>query len=198
MADAIKAHARRPHRCRRDRAAHRPRRLQRRDPHHLRRRPCWKPATPRTRCRRRARATVNCRILPDQPVEEVARTLARVIADDKVKIIPKGDGGAEPAVADQSRNHAGDRGAQRTRCGRACRSSRSCRGGYTDSRWLRNAGIPVYGVSGLFSDPAPTACTDCNEQVGVKDALRQQGISLPAGQAAGRAKPVQPALRRHP
>ena len=33
-------------------------------------------------------------------------------------------------------------------------------GGYTDSRWLRNAGIPAYGVSGLFSEPAQTAaCT---------------------------------------
>ena len=31
--------------------------------------------------------------------------------------------------------------------------------GYTDSRWLRNAGIPAYGVSGLFSDRAATACT---------------------------------------
>src|ERR1700726_3107583 len=37
-----------------------------------------------------ARATVNCRILPDQPVAEVERTLARVIADENVKVVAKG------------------------------------------------------------------------------------------------------------
>ena len=40
--------------------------------------------------------------------------------------------------------------------------------GYTDSRWLRNAGIPAYGVSGLFSDPGNNGVHGRNEQVGVK------------------------------
>ena len=42
-------------------------------------------------------------------------------------------------------------------------------GGYTDSRWLRNAGIPSYGVSGLFTDPLTSGMHGLNEQVGVKD-----------------------------
>ena len=42
-------------------------------------------------------------------------------------------------------------------------------GGYTDSRWLRNAGIPAYGVSGLFSDPGKNGVHGLNEQVGVKE-----------------------------
>ena len=42
-------------------------------------------------------------------------------------------------------------------------------GGYTDSRWLRNAGIPSYGVSGLFSDPGKSGVHGLNEQVGVKE-----------------------------
>jgi acetylornithine deacetylase/succinyl-diaminopimelate desuccinylase-like protein len=37
-----------------------------------------------------AKATVNCRVLPDQSVDEVGVTLARVIADPKVKIVPIG------------------------------------------------------------------------------------------------------------
>jgi acetylornithine deacetylase/succinyl-diaminopimelate desuccinylase-like protein len=41
-------------------------------------------------------------------------------------------------------------------------------GGYTDSRWLRNAGIPAYGISGLFSDPGNNGVHGRNEQVGVK------------------------------
>src|SRR2546427_8811370 len=36
----------------------------------------------------RARATVNCRILPGEPVAEVQKTLARVLANDKIKITP--------------------------------------------------------------------------------------------------------------
>jgi len=42
-------------------------------------------------------------------------------------------------------------------------------GGYTDNRWLRNAGIPAYGVSGLFSDPGKSGVHGLNEQVGVKE-----------------------------
>jgi acetylornithine deacetylase/succinyl-diaminopimelate desuccinylase-like protein len=41
-------------------------------------------------------------------------------------------------------------------------------GGYTDSRWLRNAGIPAYGVSGLFSEGANSGVHGRNEHVGVK------------------------------
>jgi len=43
-----------------------------------------------------ARATVNCRILPDEPVEDTVNVLARVIADDKVSITPKGRPMAAP------------------------------------------------------------------------------------------------------
>ena len=41
-------------------------------------------------------------------------------------------------------------------------------GGYTDNRWLRNAGIPAYGVSGLFSEPGNNGVHGRNERVGVK------------------------------
>ena len=41
-------------------------------------------------------------------------------------------------------------------------------GGYTDSRWLRNAGIAAYGVSGLFSDGARSGVHGRNEHVGVQ------------------------------
>jgi acetylornithine deacetylase/succinyl-diaminopimelate desuccinylase-like protein len=43
--------------------------------------------------------------------------------------------------------------------------------GYTDSRWLRNAGIPAYGVSGLFSDPGNNGVHGKNEQIGAKALL---------------------------
>jgi hypothetical protein len=42
-------------------------------------------------------------------------------------------------------------------------------GGYTDSRWPRNAGIPSYGVSGLFTDPITNGLHGLNDQVGVRE-----------------------------
>jgi acetylornithine deacetylase/succinyl-diaminopimelate desuccinylase-like protein len=42
-------------------------------------------------------------------------------------------------------------------------------GGYSDSRWLRSAGIPAYGVSGLFTEPGNTGVHGINERVGVKE-----------------------------
>jgi acetylornithine deacetylase/succinyl-diaminopimelate desuccinylase-like protein len=40
--------------------------------------------------------------------------------------------------------------------------------GATDSRFLRNVGMPAYGVSGLFSDPGNNGVHGLNEQVGIK------------------------------
>lgn len=115
-----------------------------------------------------ARATVNCRILPDQPVAEVERTLNQVISDEKVKVIRKGQAVLSPPSPINP---------EIMRTVEALSGERwpgvpiipTMSGGYTDSRWLRNAGIPSYGVSGLFTDPAKSGVHGLNEQVGVKE-----------------------------
>jgi acetylornithine deacetylase/succinyl-diaminopimelate desuccinylase-like protein len=115
-----------------------------------------------------ARATVNCRILPDQPVEEVGRTLARVIADERVKVIPKGKAVLSPPSPinpEVMRNVE----ALAAEMWPGVPVIPTMGAGYTDSRWLRNAGIPAYGVSGLFSDPGTNGVHGLNEQVGVKE-----------------------------
>ena len=48
------------------------------------------------------------------------------------------------------------------RCSGISRKANTC-------RWLRNAGIPSYGVSGLFVDPVTDGVHGLNEQVGVKE-----------------------------
>ena len=114
-----------------------------------------------------ARATVNCRILPDQPVADVARTLVRVIADDKVTVTPKGRAVlSPPSPIDPNVMDAVTSLANAIWPGVPVIPTMS--GGYTDSRWLRNAGIPAYGVSGLFTDPAHNGVHGRNEQVGVQ------------------------------
>ncbi|WP_326830360.1 M20/M25/M40 family metallo-hydrolase [Xylophilus rhododendri] len=42
----------------------------------------------------------------------------------------------------------------------------------TDSRRFRAAGIPMYGVSGLFVDPEKTGVHGLNENIGVAELLK--------------------------
>ena len=44
----------------------------------------------------RARATVNCRILPGESVDEVQKTIVRVLADEKIKVNPTGEAMLSP------------------------------------------------------------------------------------------------------
>ena len=115
-----------------------------------------------------ARATVNCRILPAEPVEETANILARVIADEKVSVTARG----RPMAAPPSPPHpevmqAVSRLAAEMWPGVPVQAAMSA--GYTDNRWLRNAGIPAYGVSGLFSEQGRNGVHGRNERVAVKD-----------------------------
>jgi acetylornithine deacetylase/succinyl-diaminopimelate desuccinylase-like protein len=120
-----------------------------------------------------ARATVNCRILPDQDVAEVERTLARVIADEHVKIIAKGRAVlSPPSPVNAELMRAVEALAGEMWPGVPVIPTMSS--GYTDSRWLRNAGIPAYGVSGLFTDPANSGTHGLNEQVGVTELSRSK------------------------
>ncbi len=114
-----------------------------------------------------ARATVNCRVMPDESVEEVTRTLAHVVADEKVAIVPKGAAVlSPPSPIDPEVMQAITQLSAEMWPGVPVNAAMS--GGYTDSRWLRNAGIPAYGISGLFSDPGNNGVHGKNEQVGVK------------------------------
>lgn len=115
-----------------------------------------------------ARATVNCRILPDEPVADTAGILARAIGDEKVTITPKG----RPMAAPPSPPHpevmeTASRLAAELWPGVPVQAAMSA--GYTDNRWLRNAGIPAYGVSGLFSEQGRNGVHGRNERVAAKD-----------------------------
>lgn len=113
------------------------------------------------------RATVNCRILPDEDVADVERTLQRVIGDASVKVTPKGRAVlSPPSPINPEVMSAIETLAAQMWPGVPVIPTMS--GGYTDSRWLRNAGIPSYGVSGLFVDPATSGVHGLDEQVGVK------------------------------
>ncbi len=115
-----------------------------------------------------ARATINCRVLPDEAVTDVEQTLVRVIADPKIAVIPVGNAVlSPPSPLNPEVMGAVERITGEMWPGVPVIPTMS--GGYTDSRWLRNAGIPAYGVSGLFTDPGTSGVHGLNEQVGVKE-----------------------------
>lgn len=115
-----------------------------------------------------ARATVNCRVLPDQAVSEVGDTLARVLNDAKITVTSVGKPVLSPPSPLNPEVMAAVEGIS-AEMWPGVPVIPTMSGGYTDSRWLRNAGIASYGVSGLFSDPGKSGVHGLNEQVGVKE-----------------------------
>lgn len=101
----------------------------------------------------RARATVNCRILPDGSAAQVETRLREVIADPQVKLtrledshsMPSPPSPLTPAIltAIETTTHE---------LWPNVPVIPTMSTGATDGLFLRNAGIPVYGVSGIFND----------------------------------------------
>jgi acetylornithine deacetylase/succinyl-diaminopimelate desuccinylase-like protein len=98
-----------------------------------------------------AAATVNCRVLPEDSADYVLTTLRKVVADDQVSVKPlnKPDAGPvsplRPDVMDAAR-----RATESHWHGVAVVPNMVM--GATDGRSLRIAGIPTYGIQGIFID----------------------------------------------
>ena len=114
-----------------------------------------------------ARATVNCRVMPGEPVDEVKATLVQVLADDQVSLTQI----QEPVLSAPSALHEEIMGAI------AKVSAEFWPGapivpimsaGATDGSYLRNAGIPTYGHSGLAGDVDDVRIHGRDERVLVK------------------------------
>jgi acetylornithine deacetylase/succinyl-diaminopimelate desuccinylase-like protein len=115
----------------------------------------------------RARATVNCRILPGEPIAEVQATLQRVVADDKIKITRIGDGvdGPMPPMTPVLMK-AVEEISNDMWPGVPVVPTMSTGG--TDGRFLNNAGIWTYGISGMFHGPEGSGAHGLNEHIRVK------------------------------
>lgn len=119
----------------------------------------------------RARANVNCRILPGVPVESVKAELERVVADPGIKVSLAGDPGVmapvpplTPAIMDPVRKVAAE-----IWPGVPVIPTMST--GATDGRFLNGAGIPTYGMSGMFSDAEGSRAHGLNERMRVQSLM---------------------------
>ncbi|HEX7175149.1 MAG TPA: M20/M25/M40 family metallo-hydrolase [Pyrinomonadaceae bacterium] len=120
-----------------------------------------------------ARATVNCRILPQESAADVERTLTRILADDQIKVA---------AIAQSKPSSPSPLRAEVMQPIESLTAEMwpgvpvipVMGTGATDSLYFRQAGVPMYGVSGLFSDIDDNRAHGRDERVGVKELYDSQ------------------------
>lgn len=119
----------------------------------------------------RARANVNCRILRGTTIEAVQEQLRRLVADEGIRIYLQGDRGITspvppltPQVLEPARLVAG-------RIWPGVPLVPTMTPGATDGWLLNSAGIPTYGLSGLFHDAGGSRAHGLNERIRVKSVL---------------------------
>jgi len=114
-----------------------------------------------------ATATVNCRMLPGTPQNEVQQTLVRVVADTAVAVrvvtaaVPSPLAALKPDMMDAV--------ARVTKRLWNIPVMPVMETGATDGLYLRNAGIPVYGISGVFVDINDIRAHGRDERIGVQN-----------------------------
>ena len=113
-----------------------------------------------------ARAIVNCRMLPGSNPADVQRTLEKVIGDPQIGISPVAQ--ATPSAASPLRPDLMEPLERITREMWRVPVVPVMLTGATDGLFLRNAGVPTYGVSGVFEDIKDVRAHGRDERIGIK------------------------------
>lgn len=111
-----------------------------------------------------ATANINCRVFPNVPIDSVRATLIRVLADTGITVSPA----EKLAPTSPSPLTAELMDPIRTLTDRMFGKIPVIpfmSTGATDGRYLRAAGIPTYGVSGLFTEPSDVRAHGKDERV---------------------------------
>jgi acetylornithine deacetylase/succinyl-diaminopimelate desuccinylase-like protein len=114
-----------------------------------------------------ASATVNCRVMPGEPVDEVKATLVRVLADDQITLTQVDQPVlSTPSALNEEIMGSIEKLSQQFWPGAVVLPTMSA--GATDGSYLRNAGIPTYGHSGLAGDINDSRIHGKDERILVK------------------------------
>lgn len=113
-----------------------------------------------------ANATVNCRVLPGEDPEEVQRTLIRVLNDPAIEVtwIDKAKASVPSPLSPEIMHPVEELTSEFW----GVPVLPLMAAGASDSLYLRNAGIPTYGISALFGEIAENRAHGKDERVGVK------------------------------
>ncbi len=113
-----------------------------------------------------ARATVNCRVLPGEDPQEVKKTIERVLADPAIEVTWIDE--AKPSVASPLDPRLMKPIEDVTRAfWPGVPVIPQMASGASDGLYLRNAGIPTYGISGIFAELGDGRSHGRDERVGV-------------------------------
>jgi acetylornithine deacetylase/succinyl-diaminopimelate desuccinylase-like protein len=114
----------------------------------------------------RARATIQCRIMPDETAEQTRATLIKVLADPSIsvtipdQVVSGPESPPTPAVIGRVEKVVRGMWPEVT-------VIPSMVAGASDSLFTRNAGIPSYGLSGVFADAIDRRDHGRDERIGV-------------------------------
>jgi acetylornithine deacetylase/succinyl-diaminopimelate desuccinylase-like protein len=121
----------------------------------------------------RATANVNCRILPGEDPQAVQQTLVKVIENPKITVAPdKPAKPSPPSPLTPAIMQVITRVTEEMWPGVPVIPFMST--GATDGLYFRQAGIPIYGVSGLFGDMDDVRAHGRDERMGVKEFFEGQ------------------------
>ncbi len=115
----------------------------------------------------RATVTLSCRVMQGTTPEQVKETLEKAIGDPQVKvtIVRRREGSPAPPLTAEI---MGPVKAQAAKLWPGVPVAPLMSAGATDGRFLMNAGIPTYGMSGMFAVPGETNAHGLNEKRRVK------------------------------
>ena len=116
----------------------------------------------------RAHAIVNCRILPGHTQEAIREALVEVVADPGVGVMFEDPPERVSAPPPLTHEILAPIEAITAEMWPGVPVVPIMQPGATDARFLTPTGIPTYGVSGIFADPATTNVHGLNERIGVQ------------------------------
>ncbi len=115
----------------------------------------------------RATATLSCRVMQETTPEQVKEALEKAVNDSQVQveIVRRREGSSAPPLTEEIMKPVRD---VAKKMWPGVPVAPLMIAGATDGRFLMNAGIPTYGMSGMFSTTGETNAHGLNEKIRVK------------------------------
>jgi acetylornithine deacetylase/succinyl-diaminopimelate desuccinylase-like protein len=135
-----------------------------------------------------ARATINCRILPDEKPADVQQALVRAVADPLIEVAPLAAPTPSPPSLLVPQLRSALESIVRNMWG-VVPIVPVMETGATDGLYLRNAGMPVYGVTGIGYDPDDVRAHGKDERILVRSFDEGVQFIQRLAQAIGRPVP---------